>query len=362
MLIAQHTSAQETRERTALKVYLPERVYFCDEPWLKLAADSIVGGIAPFTYRWWNESGFLSQHDTLIWQGADTSVIWLEVTDGAGFRERTSTTALPYPLIPASFSVNHTQGCLPLEVEFRSDYLAFQHLQSMQWDFGTGEPATTMASAVFTYAEAGNYFPSLILTDDAGCIWRDTLNVEIRVFPLPRASFDIEDTVIYLPHADLKPENTSEGAGSYSWDFGPWGISTEHSPSFDFSIDVEGTANLELTAANTFGCSSVFSQAVKVVRPISFFIPNAFSPDRDGINDSWLPVGNGVDPAHYRLDLFDAWGTVVFSTDDPEQAWDGKNAMTRIDLAPGLYAYRILARDTERCVGHEFKGGVLLLR
>jgi gliding motility-associated-like protein len=361
-IISVDSIAQETRERSALKVYLPEEVNFCINPWLTLSPDSIVGGIEPYAYQWWSEDGFLSQSDTLVWQGSDTTTIWLEVTDGAGFRERANTSALPYPSIPATFSVNQTQGCLPLEVEFRSDFLAFQQLQSMQWDFGIGAPSTTMASAVCRFEEAGTYYPSLVLTDNNGCIWRDTLNVEIRVFPLPQASFELEDTLIHLPHADLKPNNTSEGAGNYYWDFGPWGESLEHSPSFDFSSEIEGTSALELTAINAFGCTSIFSQTVKVVRPISFFIPNAFTPDRDGINEGWIPIGSGVDTSHYHLDVFDPWGTVIFSTDTIEQAWDGKNAASSIDLAPGLYTYRIVARDTEHGVGHEFKGTVTLIR
>jgi gliding motility-associated-like protein len=362
LLIAFNSSAQEMRDRSTLKVYLPEEIHFCKEPWLKLAPDSIVGGIEPLSYRWWNESGNLSQSDTLIWQGSDSTVIWLEVTDGAGFSHRTNTAAIPYPAIPANFTVNHTQGCLPLEVEFRSEYLAFQHVAWMHWDFGSGDSASTIASAVHTFTDAGTFLPSLTITDYHGCRWRDTLNVELRVFPAPQASFVIEDSIIYLPHAALRPENTSEGAGAYSWDFGPWGQSQEDSPRFDLSSDMEGTAELQLTATNTFGCASVFSQSIKVVRPISFYIPNAFSPDRDGINEEWLPRGNGVDASHYHLDVFDQWGTVIFSTEDLEQPWDGKNAITRIDVAPGMYAYRIIARDSERGVGHEFKGALVVLR
>jgi gliding motility-associated-like protein len=361
-LFSQHASSQDLRDRSALKVYFPEEVFFCIQPSLELTPDSIIGGIAPYTYRWWSEDGVLSLADTLEWQGIDTTRIWLEVADSEGFRGRSSTLAIPYPLIPASFTVNQTQGCQPHEVEFRSDYLAFQHVDMMQWDFGTGDSATTLASAVHTYPVAGTFLPSLTITDNHGCRWRDTLNVELRVFPSPQASFVIEDSIIYLPHAALRPENTTVGAGVYNWDFGPWGQSQEDSPRFDLSADVEGTAELQLTATNAFGCASVFSQSIKVIRPISFYIPNAFSPDRDGINEEWLPRGNGVDASHYHLDVFDQWGTVIFSTEDLEQPWDGKNASTRIDVAPGMYAYRIIARDSERGVGHEFKGVVVVIR
>ena len=96
------------RDRSALKVYFPEEVFFCLQPTLRLTPDSIVGGIEPYSYRWWSDNGVLSLSDTLEWEGNDTTRLWLEVTDSEGFRGRSSTLAIPYPLIPACMRTCHS--------------------------------------------------------------------------------------------------------------------------------------------------------------------------------------------------------------------------------------------------------------
>ena len=95
LFVSQHASSQDLRDRSALKVFFPEEVFFCIQPSLQLTPDSIIGGIAPYTYRWWSEDGVLSLADTLEWQGNDTTRIWLEVADSEGFRARSSTLAIP---------------------------------------------------------------------------------------------------------------------------------------------------------------------------------------------------------------------------------------------------------------------------
>ncbi|GHB80475.1 hypothetical protein GCM10007390_38490 [Persicitalea jodogahamensis] len=67
------------------------------------------------------------------------------------------------------------------------------------------------------------------------------------------------------------------------------------------------------------------------------FIPDAFSPNGDGIND--LLEIKGEVTTGYELTVFNAWGTVVFHTVDSAQSWDGK--LNGSILPPGSYPYRI---------------------
>jgi gliding motility-associated-like protein len=52
------------------------------------------------------------------------------------------------------------------------------------------------------------------------------------------------------------------------------------------------------------------------------FVPNAFTPDGDGINDTFAPVLDCA-TSDYRLSVFDRWGQMIWSSDDPQAAWDG---------------------------------------
>ena len=82
--------------------------------------------------------------------------------------------------------------------------------------------------------------------------------------------------------------------------------------------------------------------------PVQFnlFIPNAFTPDNDGLNDSFLPLGGGFVTESYSFMVFNRWGNLVFKTDDPDEAWIGQNNQRQgTHFVPsGLYSYRVEAQ------------------
>ncbi len=82
------------------------------------------------------------------------------------------------------------------------------------------------------------------------------------------------------------------------------------------------------------------------------FVPNAFSPK--GVNKTWLPVTHFIDKNEYKVNVFDRWGKVVFSTTDYKQAWTGDNQPS------GIYVYLIQYKNS-RGEYRESKGTVLLV-
>jgi gliding motility-associated-like protein len=70
----------------------------------------------------------------------------------------------------------------------------------------------------------------------------------------------------------------------------------------------------------------------------TYYFPDAFSPNSDGLNDTFGPVGS-VSPGSYQLTIFDRWGRVVFATTAYADRWNGS---VNGDPAPvGTYAYRV---------------------
>jgi len=69
------------------------------------------------------------------------------------------------------------------------------------------------------------------------------------------------------------------------------------------------------------------------------FIPNAFSPNGDGINDIFKPSANDLD--HYELRIFNRWGEQMFSTTDPSIGWNGSNSGSDYFVPAGAYAYLV---------------------
>ena len=57
---------------------------------------------------------------------------------------------------------------------------------------------------------------------------------------------------------------------------------------------------------------------------VQVYVPSAFTPDNDGVNDAFLPSIHPLDQVEdYQLQIFNRWGELVFVTLDPEQLWLG---------------------------------------
>ena len=105
--------------------------------------------------------------------------------------------------------------------------------------------------------------------------------------------------------------------------------------------------------ANEFGCSDSITKQVIVHPNFELYIPDAFTPDSDRINDYFGCKGYGI--ASYSIRILNRWGELVFYSNDIGVVWDGKNAIN------GVYAYRI---DIEDMIGksHYFEGEITLIR
>jgi gliding motility-associated-like protein len=111
--------------------------------------------------------------------------------------------------------------------------------------------------------------------------------------------------------------------------------------------------------ANSIACSTLDSITLNVFNndDIGTVIPNAFSPNGDGINDCFLPISkaNFID---YNLKIINRWGNVVFESTDSKQCWDGQQKNGQIDL--GTYYYILLAET--QCSTIKRTGDLLLIK
>lgn len=93
------------------------------------------------------------------------------------------------------------------------------------------------------------------------------------------------------------------------------------------------------------------------------YLPNAFSPNDDGINDTFEPSFGECKPVSYEMKIFNRWGKMVFSTESFEEGWNGK--INDKEAASDLYAYYIKLSYQTEDVGTEtqiISGEVSLLR
>jgi gliding motility-associated-like protein len=83
-----------------------------------------------------------------------------------------------------------------------------------------------------------------------------------------------------------------------------------------------GTYNVTLTGAN--GCDSIATLVLQVFTTCTdIYFPNAFSPNGDGTNDKFGPIGNLNNITNYTLSIFNRWGELVFKSNNPFEKWNG---------------------------------------
>jgi len=140
------------------------------------------------------------------------------------------------------------------------------------------------------------------------------------------------------------------------------GKSESRMTSFEFPKDSAGAYPVTLISTNINGCTDTLMKRVVVKDEILWYIPNSFTPNEDGINDVWKPVGVTLDATNYKLTIFDRWGVQVFTTTDLDQGWNGSKSAGGYYVDAGVYTYLIKVTSATTEEKFEFTGSVTVVR
>jgi gliding motility-associated-like protein len=126
-----------------------------------------------------------------------------------------------------------------------------------------------------------------------------------------------------------------------------------------YAFNEAGIHTITQYVLNEWGCGTSVSGTI-VVQGFLFFAPNAFTPDGDGLNDTWMPEMTGVES--FELNIYNRWGELCYSNTDLSQPWVGESEVDSDYFAPnGIYQYCVTAQDLTGTI-HEFAGTVALIR
>lgn len=151
----------------------------------------------------------------------------------------------------------------------------------------------------------------------------DTIDVKITGDVIEADFVTSSDTL--FTHKSILFTNTSKGAIDYLWDF-MWGemqtgkTSAEKDPVYEYKR--YGTYTIRLIATSDIGCKDTIYKKLLIINN-NVFIPNAFSPDGDNINDIFnFVASDSLERFEFRV--YNRWGQEVFVTNIEEQGWDGR--------------------------------------
>ncbi|MCS7003697.1 MAG: gliding motility-associated C-terminal domain-containing protein [Cytophagales bacterium] len=241
----------------------------------------------------------------------------------------------PRPTIFSSRQEQVIKGICENETDILSVYPAFRQYR---WNTGDTTPTLRISAQVNTYA--------VTVTDEYSCKGVDSIDVQ-AIYPLPKLNF---------PHF-VEPlcENgfyeisiNQPNITTVQWSDGISGMKR--------TFEENGQYITVLTDTN--GCQGIDTIEIwyKCLNEIN--LPDAFTPNGDGINDVFEPLGKNI--LRYEMTIYNRWGEVMFYTNKSE-GWNGKWAGSPV--SSGTYFYKIfyeIQYGKERKVGNK-EGAVIVL-
>ncbi len=187
----------------------------------------------------------------------------------------------------------------------------------------------------------GNNYPlntqphTLVVSDADQCTY--TTIVQVEDINATEANFTATPHITNAP-AIVVFTNTSLNATSYLWSFGEDNTSAEMNEEQQFLEP--GHYEISLIAMNdSNGCSDTIKSIVYILPPNSIYVPNAFTPDGDGINDVFRIQGENISQDNFSLTIFNRWGDSIWQSITPDAAWTGSFNQGEYFVSDGIFLY-----------------------
>jgi gliding motility-associated-like protein len=338
------------------------------------------------------------QNPSAFYPGTGTYTISLSITDTSGCFNKDSVTINTYFEPPVSaFTVSPGPYCAEIPITFTNASTGQSIIY--QWYFGNGGQ-TNLENPQFAFGTGGLFNVELIVTDTIGCsdtssVLLDVAPTLIADFSISPSALCAGDTITlkdgslgvptsfvwYGPGIDGDTSTQVKVAypsGSYEFtlvidnpfcnpDSVTKSITVSDYPivylgsDTDICIDETITLNAlnpgmyhlwstgELTQSITVsevpavvwvlvdnnGC--VRTDTILIGSACPWFVPNAFTPNGDGLNDEFKPITDGNQ--EFEFSVYNRWGQLVFQTSDPDEGWDGSYEGKPEEM--GVYVYQL---------------------
>ncbi len=182
--------------------------------------------------------------------------------------------------------------------------------------------------------KAGIYIDTF--KNEYGC--DSVLRLTLIVAPSPELVLHLDNNLDHCLGDTIQLR--AEGGQKYKWYYNG---ELQNNEQGTFSLATRHTTTLyvEVSTVNEYDCSVTEGMPIILDVCCDIFIPNAFSPNNDGNNDRFAPLSRG-NLLEYRIQIFNRWGQLIFSSFDMGNGWDGTYKGTSADI--GTYFYYITAR------------------
>lgn len=288
-------------------------------------------GDAPFTYSstqnvLWQDGSFgnsYTQNNPVV--GVETLTAVLTYGNNCIITDQADVNVLPPFVVELNNTADFCEG----------GYVTINAGNDVYWssgEFGPSVNCNTVGTLTATY-------------DDGYCYSQDEMEITMTYLPF----IDWEESTTYCQGQAVILGTIGSHATSFLWSTGE----------ISEMITVTESGYYSLTAENS--CGSAFRDVILDFESCEAyaFIPNAFTPDQDGINEAWVPILYNA--KSYEVYIYNRWGDLIFHSKDPNENWLGETHKGQYYNQDGVYHYRIILESPNR-EKKEYNGVLHLLR
>ena len=312
------------------------------------AASITTGSTASLTYTYWNNPA--ASIPLPAADAATNGVFYIKGTDANGCYNIKPVNVVVYSK-PVAFAGRDTTIC---DQSFALLRGSAGNLSAgnviYAWSPPTGlsniNAATTMATpgrtATYFLTATVNYGPcALSATDDIRIIMQQ---------PVP--AFAGNDTIAV---AGVPQQLRASGGTSYSW----FPAARLNNPFISNPLaTIQQDTRFTVRVTDIAGCVATDTIYIKVYNGITYYVPNAFSPNGDGLNDIFRPVPAGVVSTEW-FRVYSRYGQLVFETAQWMKGWDGTYRGIKQPLGNYIWVIKGLGQNGKLI---EMRGNVVLIR
>ena len=282
--------------------------------------------------------------------------VQLRVGSAMGCYDSTTIFFEVHPSPEIDITADLVEGCTPLCVNFEDNTnIANGDIVSIVWDIGNGQLYEN-ETPEYCYEYDGNYSVGVLAESDFGCQSYRNFDSFISVYPSPEGEMEVETNQATIYDAEIDFAATAINGDIFTWYFGEDSVNAQTT---SYLFPDSGHYEVLMKVENEYGCYNIKSDSIYIVPEYSLYFPNAFSPNGDGVNDEWMPIGYAV--GEFEMIIYNRWGEVVFQTDQYGVAWNGKDMNSGDDQQIDVYVYKVFVRDNMKKL-HSYEGEVTLVR
>jgi gliding motility-associated-like protein len=338
--------------------------YICEDEFLSVQNDPLVFPWEGCT-NFWNFQGQLSTQNPFSQMSADSGNYTLELNmvSDFGCERDTSFEVLVYPVPEILISPGDFAHCLPFSEEINYTSSEFWgNLLDQSWKLSNSSYGNLENGYYSSAAPGHNIITLNLLVGDAlqQCLATNQINAVGWANPI--AEFMASPNLIPEDAPLVQLTNQSVRATNFEWFNNNGFFSNSENPEIMLEYFQPATYEICLKVESQFGCLDSICHNVTVSKTFQINVPNAFSPNGDGLNDAFFPIFENSDLlSEFDFKIFNRWGVEIFHSTDINGRWIGNFRNGDYISPDDTYTWKIQFLGVDNTL-KKYEGHITLIR